>query len=311
MKHNRGIWILFWLLLSIGVKAQQKVIDVLIDSTNFQFIDPSQVVEENWDTLAQPNFWKYIMSLNSDSCVVNIAKTRTILGYDSFLKWQTKTEDQKKQYKDSVRKANHLSASTKIYITSGKNNFYDFQKVIPSISRGIEIFVEENTDPWYAQAILLIESPGKLEYSNVGAFGPFQLMKSVARAHGLIVNKTVDERKDFDKSAKGAASLVRNTCIPEAKRILRDRNIAFNPEDIWFKLFVLHIYHAGAANVEGLITSMQAKEGGMKLIQDMWQNEWGGFKNASQNYSQVALAAFLQLKETILLTCDEIYECKF
>jgi hypothetical protein len=42
----------------------------------------------------------------------------------------------------------------------------------------------------------------------------------------------------------------------------------------------------------------------------MWQSEWGGFKNASQNYSQVALASLLQLQELIYEKCDYIFECK-
>ncbi len=70
-------------------------------------------------------------------------------------------------------------------MTTGKSDFYQFDKVFPSISRGVDVFVQNQTDPWYAQAILLIESPGKLAYSNVGALGPFQLMKSVARNHGV------------------------------------------------------------------------------------------------------------------------------
>ncbi len=50
-------------------------------------------------------------------------------------------------------------------------------------------------DPWYAQSILLIESPGQMKKSISGAYGAFQLMPGVARAQGLIVNKTLDERK--------------------------------------------------------------------------------------------------------------------
>ena len=45
-------------------------------------------------------------------------------------------------------------------------------------------------------------------------------MPSVARAQGLIVNKTKDERKDFNRSAFGAASLLKKICIPETKNIL-------------------------------------------------------------------------------------------
>jgi len=280
-----------------------------LDSTNYAFVNTNSLVEERWDILAQPNFWKQVMLLHQDSCLINIAATREILGKDSFVKWKAQTEAQKLVYKDSVRKVFHLDSTEKIYVTSGKSHFYAFEKVIPSISKAIPIFKKYNTDPWYAQAILLIESPGKIEYSNVGAYGPFQLMKSVARSHGLIVNKTKDERKDFDKSAMGAASLLRKTCIPEARRILKKNQIEFDEDEVWFKLFVLHIYHAGAGNVDGLVSSFKDKPSGQKLITKMWQSEWGGFKNASQNYSQVALAAMLNLHDIIYSNCRVLYSC--
>ena len=50
-------------------------------------------------------------------------------------------------------------------------------------------------DPWYAQAILMIESPNKLQKSNAGAYGSFQLMKDVARLFGLKVNKSIEIAK--------------------------------------------------------------------------------------------------------------------
>lgn len=283
----------------------------LEDTSHRLFVSTDELVEERWDLLAQPNFWREVMSLPPDSCIINIAATREILGKDSFVEWKKQTEEEKSAYKDSVRKEFNLADSVMIYVTSGKNHFYLVEKVVPSISRAIEIFQQYNTDPWYAQAILLIESPGKIEYSSVGAYGPFQLMKSVARSHGLTVNSKVDERKDFDKSAMGASSLLRETCIPEAKRILNSHNIVFNETDTWFRLFVLHIYHAGAGNVSGLMKSMDPKSGGQELIMAMWQNEWGGFKNASQNYSQVALASLLRLHELIYADCDALFECTF
>ena len=181
---------------------------------------------------------------------------------------------------------------------------------MPSISKAVNIFNDNKVDPWYAQAILLIESPKKLEYSNVGAFGPFQLMKSVARAHGLTVNKTIDERKDFDKSATAAASLLSTVCIAEAKRILGDLEVNYLETDLWFKLIVLHIYHAGAGNVEGLLKNQDSPHSGKELILWMWQNEWGSFKNASQNYTQVAIAALLSLQDEIYDHCDFIFECQ-
>jgi len=308
MIKNILIILLFLVPLVFFSQSDYLVRFVGKDSAEYTFVNTNNLIEECWDSLAQPNFWKEVMLLPEDSCVINIASTREILGKDSFVKWKAQTNEQKKQYKDSVRKVYGLSADTKIYVTSGKNHFYQFEKVIPSISKAIPVFQSYQTDPWYAQAILLIESPGKIEFSNVGAYGPFQLMKSVARSHGLIVNKTTDERKDFDKSAMGAASLIRTTCIPEAKKILTQNNIEFSEDELWFKLFVLHIYHAGAGNVGGLIQSFDYKPSGKELITKMWQSEWGGFKNASQNYSQVALAALLNLHEIIYRDYTEIKE---
>ncbi len=306
------LFFLFLLILPIiGFSQDNYIVDYYgKDSSNYLFVNTDDLIEERWDQLAQPVFWKKVMLLSPDSCLINIAATRTILGTDSFIKWKAQTEEEKTQYKDSVRKFYDLNSTEKIYVTSGKSNFYQFDKVIPSISKAIPIFKKHKTDPWYAQAILLIESPGKIKFSNVGAYGPFQLMKSVARSHGLIVNKTIDERKDFNKSAKGAASLIRKTCIPQAKRILKKYDIPFSENEVWFKLFVLHIYHAGAGNVEGLIESFETKPTNQELITKMWQSEWGGFKNASQNYSQVALAAMLNLREVIEKGCEQYHDCK-
>ena len=213
-------------------------------------------------------------------------------------------------YKDSLRLLHCLENELKIYVTSGKRDFYLVSKTMSSISKAVNIFDNNHVDPWYAQAILLIESPKKLEYSNVGAFGPFQLMKSVARAHGLTVNKTIDERKDFDKSATAAASLLSSVCIVEAKRILGNLEVNYTETDLWFKFLVLHIYHAGAGNVEGLLKQQETPLCGKELILWIWQNEWGGFKNASQNYTQVAIAALLSLQDEIYDHCDFIFDCE-
>ena len=301
-----------YLLLLINAVGQTTgVIEVYSDkdSSYSYFVQNEQLFFESWDTLAQPIFWRRIMSMSPDSGLVNVASTREVLFQTSYWDYKKKTTKERLKFKDSVRKEYCLEYGTKLFLTSGKKEFYNIEKVMPSISKGVEVFSELNVDPWYAQAILLIESPGKLAYSNTGAYGPFQLMKSVARSHGLKVNKYVDERKDFDKSAKGAASLISNTCIPEAVRILSKNDIEYCEDDLWFKLFVLHIYHAGAGNVSGLLGSIDASKGGMELIQTMWQSQWGGFKNASQNYSQVALASMIILNDIIEENSKYIYEC--
>ena len=182
--------------------------------------------------------------------------------------------------------------------------------MIPSIASAIEIFHANGVDPWFAQSILLIESPAQLKYSSVGAYGPFQIMKRVARTMGLTVNRYIDERKDFTKSAFAASELLRTICIPQARRILCEMDdIDPNGDELWFKFLVLHIYHAGAKNVESLLSQLEEPIQGMELIQWMWSNEYGNFKNASQNYSQIAIAAMLTLKEIVLSDCDYIFDC--
>lgn len=291
---------------SIPASWKEEVVEMrhLNDSVDVTYLDNSSLFIERWDKLAQPIFWKTIMTLSSDSCVVNIAKSRTIIKKMSLEDWADYSDAEKDQMRDSIREAHGLNSDDKIYMTTGKSNFYAFEKVLPSVAKGVEVFAKQNVDPWYAQAILMIESPGKLAKSNVGAYGPFQLMPSVARSHGLTVNRHVDERKDFVKSAEGASSLIANTCIPEARNILDKHNIAYNEQDLWFRLFVLHVYHAGAYNVAAVINKIKPEEGGTQLIQTMWQTEAGQFRNASQNYTQLALAAMLIFDEIIWKKCD-------
>lgn len=299
-------------ILNLSFAAQQQLIDVYCydDSCSHTVIDPEMLIVERWDTLAQSRFWKTVMNLSGDTCIVNNADTRQILGYVAKDKWFDQNETQKKSYKDSVISYNCLDSNTRIYITSGKKDFYLIEKVIPTISKAINVFQENNVDPWFAQSILLIESPAQLNYSSVGAYGPFQLMKSVARKMGLTVNKYTDERKDFDKSAFAASQLLKTTCIPQAYRILCEvGDIEPSGNELWFKFLVLHIYHAGARNVESLLSQLEEPLDGMELIRWMWTNEYGNFKNASQNYSQVAIAAMLTLQDIVLEDCDYIFEC--
>lgn len=270
------------------------------DSNSLTFVKASKVFEEGWDTLAHPNFWKRIMMLSPDSCLINIGKTREVITQLAIKDWNTFSDDEKDIYRDSIRKLKGLNEDDKIYMTSGKSDFYKFNKVFHSLSRGVSVFDSLNVDPWYAQSILLIESPGQLAKSNVGAYGAFQLMKGVARSHGLRVDRYVDERKDFVKSASGASHLISTTCIPHAKRILTAHNFAFDESDLWFKLFVLHIYHAGAGNVEAVVNKIAPEVGGQELIKKMWISSAGNFKNSSQNYSQLALASLIILDEMIM-----------
>jgi hypothetical protein len=265
-----------------------------------------QLFYERVDLMPQAVFWKQIMQLSPDSCLVNVAANRQILTKMAIKDWNKQSEYQKSILKDSLKRMFHVDSNARIYVTTGKNDFYKFNAVYPSLSQGVKAFEANGVDPWYAQAILLIESPGQLKKSSVGAYGAFQLMPGVARNFGLVVNKNIDERKNFNRSAYAASKLIANICIPEAKKILNKQGLSYNENDLWFRLMVLHVYHAGAMNVDAVVKKINPTQGGIQLIQQMWQNTAASFGNNSQNYTQLALAAQLILHEMIYTQCDEI-----
>ena len=289
-----------WANEKIMVKKEKNVSTIMHAESIFQ---------DRWDIQPQPKFWKQIMLLSPDSCLVNVASNRVILKKMSIKDWNAQTEEQKNQLKTKLKTEFGIDQNEKVFVTTGKNDFYKFKEVYPSLSKGVAAFEKFGVDPWYAQAILLIESPGQLKKSVSGAYGAFQLMPDVARAQGLTVNATVDERKDFERCAYGSARLLSKVCIPEARKILNKHNLTYNESDLWFRLFVLHVYHAGAGNVAAVMNKIQPKIGSQQIILDMWQNTAGGFGNNSQNYSQLALAAQLILHDMVYEQCDEISAC--
>ncbi len=125
-------------------------------------------------------------------------------------------------------------------------------------------------------------------------------MQSVARQQGLKVNKYVDERTDVERSAYAASRLLSRICIPKVCAMLDSAHLEYNQTDLWFRLLVLHAYHAGAGNVSGVIKKINPCEGGIELMQTVWKTTYKGFKNSSQNYSQLALAAFCNFDQLIL-----------
>ncbi|MDQ3190761.1 MAG: hypothetical protein M3Q58_04135 [Bacteroidota bacterium] len=310
--------ILFWFpakeiytepVVSVHAGAEFNKMEVvnLRDTVGRFFIQIPELYGQRLDTLAQTMFWRTIIKLSPDSGIVNVGSTRRMIATFSNKNWERQSAEHKEAYRDSVRKLYNLNSDEKIFYSVGKADFYDFEGAIQTIDRGIFIFEQEKTDPFYAQTILLIESPGKCAKSNVGACGSFQLMKSVAIQMGMKVNNIEDERKDFDKSAAGAAKLIRTVCIPHAKEILSRHNIRYNETDLWFRLFVLHIYHAGAGNVGGAINVLQPVTGEMSLITQLWQTKYRSFGNASQNYSQVAIASLLELDDIIYNRCEDVF----
>lgn len=274
-----------------------RVEPVLRDSVMRLMVQTSQIYNEGLDTLPQMVFWRRIMKLSPDSGLVSLASTRYVFCCVATKSWDKLGKEGQDHFRDSLRKVNFISDSISVLFTTGKNDFYDPVAVIPQIDRAIPIFVRDSVDPFYAQAILLIESPGKILRSNAGAMGSFQIMKGVAINMGLKVNKYVDERKDFDKSAWAASKLIRTICIPSTKAMLDKRGICYNENDLWFRLLVLHVYHAGAGNVEKAMAAIDPHEGGMELIKKLWHTTAGQFGRSSQAYSQLAIAAMLELDE--------------
>jgi hypothetical protein len=276
------------------------------DTVHTKVLRSPRMFSEYWDTLSQPQFWRRVMKLSEDSSLVNHAVTREVMGYvdtETYDSWKSTV---RLAFKDSIIAARGLPADTRLYVTSGKRYYYQFKKAMPVIDRALGIFVAEETDPWYAQTILLIESPGQIARSSAGAYGSFQLLKGVAIAHGLKVNSTVDEREDPEKSAKAAARFIKKVCIPEAHEMLAPYHLEYSEDDIWFRLLVLHVYHAGAGNVAGVIRTIAPKAGGIPLIRQIWSTQYKNFGNASQNYSQVALASLMELDRIVRMECQYI-----
>lgn len=247
------------------------------------------------DSMPQVIFWRKIMNLSGDSCIVNLHKSRTILSTMNYSIWDGFKGDQKLRILDSLRGIHCLIDSPRIVGTQGKNYFYTFEKLTEKIPTGMKAFENNAVDGWYAKAILLIESPNQLQRSPAGAYGAFQLMPSVARKFGLTVNKKTDERANFNRSAFAASALIKTICIPYAKSMLYELDSSeINENDLWFKLLVMHVYNAGAGNVRSALLSIPEPKKDMDLIYQLWNTNYGRFQNSSQNYSQLILAAFLE-----------------
>jgi len=315
MKKNQLI-LFFLFCFGVGLVAQPNpdgydLVEVsgFNDTINYKFVQNQALYTERWDTLSQPEFWRTLMSMGDDSALINIASTRQVIRKIAVSDWNKLSKEAQTAIRDSVKRVYNLPEEAHVYMTSGKKSFYDFYRVIPTIGKGLKAFKDNNVDPFYAQAILLIESPNKLQKSPVGAHGSFQLMRKVAINLGLKVNKYVDERKDFDRSAWAASQLIKTICIPELNKILNFHGVKYSSDELWYKLLVLHVYHAGAGNVKLALAKINPSKGNMGLITTLWQTEAGGFRNASQNYSQLALASMLELNDIIYKECNFIFNC--
>lgn len=267
-------------------------------SVALHVVECPELYTEGLDTLAKTRFWRTLVKTGKDTLIFYGFPSRNILSVRTADHWDSLSGEMKNCALDSLRER-LASNDEKVSYMRGRNYFYNVKAVVPQINRAVQIFEEHQTDPFYAQAILLIESPGRLQKSTVGAYGPFQLMKSVGKQFGLKINSRIDERADLDKSALAATRLINRVCIPYANSLLARYNIAVCPTDLWYRLLVLHIYHAGAGNVSRALALIQPETGNMDIIKRLWHTSAGGFRNASQNYSQIAIATLLELDEHV------------
>ncbi|MCB0410305.1 MAG: hypothetical protein KDD29_08800, partial [Flavobacteriales bacterium] len=82
----------------------------------------------------------------------------------------------------------------------------------------------------------------------------------------------------------------------------------YNEHELWFRLLVMHTYHAGAGNVKAALKKIQPTEGGIDIIKQLWFTETGHFKSASQNYSQLVIAAHLEMNKRLGLEAEPVAE---
>ena len=278
------------------------------DTSSFSYIRDNRIFSEGWNTLPQVSFWREVVCLPPDTGLLNIGSSRRVVAKLPVRTWNLLDTSHKDALRDSVRKAYGLTPEERVLFTAGKGDFYDFTHAIEIIGKAYRIFEDQGVPAFYAQSILLIECPGRLQRSSAGAQGHFQLMPGVARSMGLHVSKYVDERKDFEKCGTAAAKFIRTVCIPNAAKVLTERGIAFKPSDLWFKLLVLHVYHAGSGNVAAALDAIPNKPsaGNLQLITTLWQTKAADFGNASQNYSQIALANTLILYDLLQTKCSAL-----
>lgn len=314
MLYTRNFFIAASLLTASFAMAQESAVERLSvkfqnDTSSFSYIRDNRIFSEGWNALPQVNFWRKVVSLPPDTGLLNIGSSRQIVAKLPVRTWNLLDTPHKDLLRDSVRKAYSLNPEDRVLFTAGKGDFYDFTHAIEIIGKAYRIFEDQGVPAFYAQSILLIECPGKLQRSSAGAQGHFQLMPGVARSMGLQVNKYGDERKDFEKCGRAAAKFIQTVCIPNAENVLSSRGIQYKTSDLWFKLLVLHVYHAGSGNVAAALDAMPNKPttGNLQLITTLWQTKAADFGNASQNYSQIALANTLILYDLLQTKCSDIH----
>lgn len=240
-------------------------------------------------------FWQKVILLTKDSCIVVHKDSRNMMDVisakrlDSLVDY-SKLEATAQCYRDSFG----YETCELVKFVRGKREFFDFKKVGPLVDDAKKVFNEIGVNPIYAQFILLIESPNNPKARSIsGAVGHYQLMPFVAKKYGLVISSSRDDRHDFALSSMAAAKLMRDYCIPNAQRMAVSAGLPADLDQLWFQLLVMHVYNAGAGNVRKAVAAVGEVRTGEELIMKLWKTQAGAFGNSSQNYSQLALASYI------------------
>jgi len=240
-------------------------------------------------------FWRTVISLTKDSCIVVHKDSRRMLDFISAEQLDSIVcHNQLDVAAQCYRDKNGYETCELVKFVRGKKEFFNFQTVGPLVDDAKVIFEEYGVNPIYAQFILLIESPNNPKARSIsGAVGHYQLMPFVAKKYGLVVTSSRDDRHDFAKSSMAAAKLMKDYCIPNAERTAIGLGLVPNQDELWFQLLVMHIYNAGAGNVRKAVQMVGPGKSGEELILKLWKTQAAAFGNSSQNYTQLALASYV------------------
>lgn len=248
-------------------------------------------------------FWQKVILLTKDSAIVVHKDSRNMMdvisakALDSLVS-NSKLEQMAQCYRDSFG----YETCELVKFVRGKREFFDFSKVGPLVDDAKVIFDGLGVNPIYAQWILLIESPNNPKARSIsGAVGHYQLMPFVAKKYGLVVTGGRDDRHDFKLSSMAAAKLMRDYCIPNAERMALSVGLSPDVDALWFQLLVMHVYNAGAGNVRKAVAAVGPVNRGEELILKLWKTQAGAFGNSSQNYSQLALASYINYLDWLQL----------
>src|SRR6185503_14007088 len=110
------------------------------DTFRLSFLHDPSLYSEGWDTLGQTKFWREVINLTSDTCIINVASCRQSLQKVCRGDWMQLSEEEKKYIKDSLTCVNNMGDDCMLYVTAGKGEFYELKKMLPDISKSILVF---------------------------------------------------------------------------------------------------------------------------------------------------------------------------